>query len=55
MQAFSHGSLVIISTVNQQDEVSGHADSVVSSKCWSIFIVHVLTIPLCLPNSTQYA
>lgn len=32
MQGQSHGSVVIISSVNQQDEVSGHADSVVSSK-----------------------
>lgn len=29
MQGLSHGSVVIISSVNQQDEVSGHADSVV--------------------------
>lgn len=32
MQGLSRGSVVIISSVNQQEEVSGHADSVVSSK-----------------------
>lgn len=32
MQGLSHRSVVIISTVNKQDEVSGHAEFVVSSK-----------------------